>query len=168
MDMQTQCAEHHGKGWYKLIGRVLLGLVFLLAGWMKLTGFSAFVGQLGQTGFPLPSLFAVLAIIFEFGGALLLISGFHVRLAAWMLIIFTAIATVVYHDPMSNQVQMMMFMKNLAIIGGLLYVAATGAGKYGLAKWNRTYCKGGKMCPDCRVDMEHEAMPMQGGMRQGM
>lgn len=166
MDMQNHCAEHHGKSWYKLIGRVLLGLVFLLAGWMKLTGFSALVSQLAQTGFPLPVLSAVLAVIFEFGGALMLITGFHARIAAWMLIVFTAISTVVYHDPMSNQIQMMMFMKNIAIIGGLLYVVVAGPGKYGLAKWNRKVCPLGDKCMDCRADDagEHTHEMMQPGM----
>lgn len=166
--MQGHCAGHHGKGWYKLIGRILIAAVFLLAGFGKLTGFAGAEQMIAQGGFPMPALFTVLAIIFEFGGAILLITGFHARTAAWMLIVFTAIATLVYHNPAGGQMAALMFEKNLAIIGGLLYVAVAGAGKYSLAKWNRMYCKGGKMCPDCSVctecDHKHD-MPM---MQQGM
>jgi len=151
-DSSCQCAGHCGKGWYKLVGRVLLGAIFLISGFMKLTGFAGTEQMLAQAGFPLPALFTVLAIVFEFGGALLVVSGFHARMGAWALIVFTAIATVVFHNPTTGQLNMIMFMKNLAIIGGLLYIAATGAGSYGMAKWNRAVCKGGKICPDCSVE----------------
>jgi putative oxidoreductase len=147
MDSMEQAGSSK-KHWLKLIGRILLGLVFLTAGWSKLTGFAGLVGMLGQVGFPLPTLFAVLAVVFEFGGAILLITGFHARTAAWALIVFTVIATAVFHDP-SNPQQLMMFEKNLAIIGGLLYVAVAGAGRYGFSRHNAMcpMCKNG-ICPD--------------------
>ena len=127
-----------------LVSRILLAIVFLVAGFGKITNFAGTVGYVTAGGFPMPELFTVLAIIFEFGGAILLITGFHARVAAWMLIVFTAIATVAYHNNFGDQAQMLMFMKNLAIIGGLMQVAMYGAGAWAL-KWN---C-GMKMCPDC-------------------
>lgn len=170
MDMQGHCAAGHGKGWYKLIGRVFLGAVFFIAGLAKIVGFSGATGMIGQAGFPVPALFTVLAIIFEFGGAILLITGFHVRTGAWMLIVFTGLVTAIFHNPADGQMAALMFEKNLAIVGGLLYVAATGAGRYSLAKWNRKYCKGGNMCLDCRTcpecDHAHAEAPAAQGEQQ--
>ena len=137
--------------WYKLAGRVLIGSLFLVAGFAKITNVTGAEQMVAQGGFPVPALFTMLAIVFEFGGALLLISGFHARLAAWGLVVFTAIATVAYHNPATSPMAALMFEKNLAIIGGLIYVVAAGAGKYSLAKWNTKFCKGGKYCPDCRT-----------------
>lgn len=138
--------------WYMPIGRVLLSLLFIVAGWGKLTGFAATVGMIAAAGFPMPTLMAVLAIIFELGGGILLLTGFHARMAAWMLIVFTAIATVGYHMDWSNQMQMIMALKNVAIIGGLLFVTRVGAGGYGLAQYNTVCCRCQNMCPDCSAE----------------
>ena len=149
----------HGGGKTVFVGRVLLGLIFLVGGWMKLTGFAGTEQMIAGAGFPAPALMAILAIIFEFGGGLLLITGFHARLASWMLIVFTAIATIAYHNPFAgDQMALIMFLKNIAIIGGLLYVSVYGAGAWSLGTWNRQWCKGGRMCPDCKVDMEGKEM----------
>lgn len=154
-DMKCGCEGRCGAcgGKTAFFGRVLIASLFLMAGWTKLTGFAAAEQMVAGAGFPAPAFFAVLAIIFEFGGGLLLLTGFHARLAAWMLIVFTAVATAAYHNPFSgDQLAMIMFLKNLAIIGGLLYVTAFGPGKWSLSKWNTKICKGGSMCPDCGVD----------------
>jgi putative oxidoreductase len=135
--------------WYMPIGRVLMALLFIIAGWGKITGFAGAVGMVAAAGFPMPTVMTVLAIIFEFGGGVMLLLGFHARLAAWMLIVFTAIATLGYHMDWSNQMNMIMALKNLAIIGGLLYVAKIGAGGCSLAKHNTSVCMGSNMCPDC-------------------
>ncbi len=149
-----QCA-HGGScrcgGWYLAVGRVLLALLFVVAGFNKLTGFQGTVQMVAGAGFPAPELMTALAIIFELGGGVMLLLGFHARLAAWMLIAFTAIATVGYHMDFSQQMQMIMFLKNLSIIGGLLYVASVGAGSWSLAAWDRKLCMGGDMCPDCKA-----------------
>ena len=153
------CGGSGNGGKTAFFGRVFLGILFLLAGWMKLTGFAGAPQMIAAAGFPAPAFFAVLAIIFEFGGGLLLVTGFHARMAAWMLIVFTAIATVAYHNPFAgDQMAMIMFLKNLAIIGGLLYVTVCGAGAWSLASWNRKVCKGGTMCPDCSAEMPKEDM----------
>lgn len=150
-DSQCPCPSGEKRGWFKLVGRVFIGLIFLIAGFAKIVGFWDAAGMIAQAGLPAPALMNVLAIIFEFGGALLLISGFHVRIGAWMLIVFTTIVTAVFHNPADGQMAALMFEKNLAIVGGLLYVVATGAGKYGLGKWNRAICPLGDKCPDCRA-----------------
>ncbi len=155
------CGGHCGCGRNTaFIGRVLLGLVFLITGLAKLTDFSGTEAAIAGAGFPLPALFTVLAIIFELGGALWLIIGFHARTAAWMLIVFAVIATFAYHNPFTYGVGVsnIMFLKDLAIIGGLLFVTAHGAGACSLTKWNKKICKGGKMCPDCRMEEDSVTM----------
>jgi putative oxidoreductase len=114
-------------------GRVLLGVLFLIAGWGKLTGFEGTVGFVASAGFPMPEVVTVAAIIVEFGGALMLIAGFKTRIAAWALAVFTLIATFAYHNVFADPSQQIMFLKNLAIIGGLLYVARFGSGMWSMS-----------------------------------
>jgi putative oxidoreductase len=116
-----------------LAGRLLLALLFLPAGLMKIGGFAGTVGYIGSMGLPLPTLGAILAIIVEVGGGLALLAGFGTRLAAVALALFTLVATVVFHAywavPADQaMVQQLMFFKNFAVVGGLLVLAAYGAG----------------------------------------
>jgi putative oxidoreductase len=133
------------KGYAITLARVLLALVFLIAGWSKLTGFEGTVGYIASAGLPMPEVLAVLTIIVELGGAILLIIGFHARIAAFALAVFTLLATLVYHMNIADPLQQTMFLKNLAIIGGLLYLKV-----YGPGPWSLSYkaCPG-TMCPDC-------------------
>lgn len=117
-----------------LAGRILLAAIFLVAGYGKLMAFAGTSGYFAKLGFPAPDVMTVLAIAVELGGALLLIAGWHARWAAWALILFVAIATFAAHrfwelDAAQYLNQMNHFLKNLALIGGLLYVAAFGAGR---------------------------------------
>jgi len=116
-----------------LIGRLLLAAIFLVAGIRKLMGIAATVGYFTKLGFPMPEVMAWVAVAIELGGALLLILGWHARKGAWLLILFVAIATAMAHrfwefDAAQYANQMNHFLKNAAIIGGLLYVAVLGAG----------------------------------------
>ncbi len=138
--------------WYTFFGRILIASLFLIVGWSKIADFSAAEQMIAAGGFPWPALFTVLAIIFEFCGVLMLLFGFHARLAAWMLIVFSLIATFTYHNPTVSQADLLMFLKDLAIIGGLLYVVANGAGRGSISHWNERVCKMGKACPDCGAD----------------
>jgi len=151
--MDNTCGCYQGckcGGWKQLVGRILLAALFLIIGWGKVTNFPGTVGFVASGGFPMPELFTVLAIILELGGAILLITGFHARTGAWMLILFTAVSTVAYHNAFADASQQIMMLKNLAIIGGLLHVVAYGAGRMSLKYWDK-YCWGGKWCPDCKV-----------------
>jgi putative oxidoreductase len=116
-----------------LLGRVLIALIFAYFGYMKLTGFHGTVGYFGKLGFPLPEVSAVLAVLFELGGGVLLIVGLKTRWVAWALVLYTVVATAVAHrywnypaDQAFNQ--MSHFFKNVALIGGLVYIAAFGPG----------------------------------------
>lgn len=139
-------------GWLVTISRVLIALLFVVVGFGKITGFGSTVVMVASAGFPMPEIMTVLAIIFEFGGGLMLLLGFHARTAAWMLVVFTVIATLGYHMNWANQMNMLMTLKNLAIIGGLLQVAIYGAGRWAVARdWK---CPMHKMCVDCKVREE--------------
>ena len=116
-----------------LLGRILLSLVFLIAGYRKLMGVAASAGYFGKLGFPMPEVLVWVAIAIELGGAILLIVGWKTRWAAWLLALFTLIATFAAHrfwevDAAQYANQMNHFLKNLAIVGGLILIAATGPG----------------------------------------
>jgi putative oxidoreductase len=116
-----------------LIGRLLLAALFLPAGISKIGGFSGTVGYIASAGLPLPELGAAIAIVVEVGGALALILGYGTRWAALGLALFTLVATVIFHNfwavPAEQMmVQQLMFFKNVAVVGGLLVLAAFGAG----------------------------------------
>lgn len=112
----------------KLAGRVLLALMFVLAGWSKITGYSgtqAYMASAGVPGFLLP-----LVILTELGGGLAILLGWQTRLAAIALFGFTIIASVLFHADFGNQMQQLMFMKNLTIAGGFLTLFAAGPGRF--------------------------------------
>lgn len=115
-------------------GRILLALVFVISGVRKAMAVAATAGYFAKLGFPMPEVLAWLAVIIEVGGGVLLIIGWRTRWVAWLLALFVLIASFAAHrfwelpDPAQYNMQMVQFLKNLAIIGGLLYVAAFGAG----------------------------------------
>ena len=118
-----------------LAGRLLLAMLFLPAGFSKIAGFAGTVGYIASKGMPLPELGAVLAIVVEVGAGLALLGGFGTRWAALVLAGFTLAATFIFHNfwgvPADQaMVQQLMFFKNMAVVGGLLTVAAWGAGAW--------------------------------------
>lgn len=122
-----------------LAGRILIALIFVLSGFGKIAGFGATVGYIASQGLPAPQLFAIAAIVFELGGGLMLLLGWRARLGAAALFIFTALAAVLFHNfwaaPAEQaQLQMIMFMKNISMMGGLLYVLVYGSGPFSLGK----------------------------------
>lgn len=122
---------------FTLVGRVLMAALFLPAGVSKIAGFAGTVGYIASKGVPLPEAAAIIAIIVEVGGGLALILGVKTRWAALALALFTLIATFMFHNywtlPADQQmVQQLMFMKNIAVIGGLLTLAAWGAGAWSM------------------------------------
>lgn len=117
-----------------LAGRVLLAYLFVPAGWAKIAGFSGTAGYIASQGLPLPEVAAAIAIGVELGLGLLLLIGWQTRWAALGLAIFVAAITPIFHGywsmPEAQQMmQKLMFNKNLAITGGLLALAAFGAGR---------------------------------------
>jgi putative oxidoreductase len=122
-----------------LVGRVLLALLFVPAGFSKLMGFAGTVGYISSVGAPLPQVAAVIAIIVELGLGLMLLVGFKTRFAAVVLAIFTVVASVLFHNYWSMPadkafVNQLMFFKNIAVTGGLLAFVAFGAGRFSIDK----------------------------------
>ena len=120
-----------------LEGRLLLALLFLPAGIGKITGFAGTVGYIGSVGLPLPALGAVIAIVVEIVGGVALIAGFGTRIAALILALFTLAASFFFHAywavPADQQfVTQLLFMKNIAVVGGLLTLSAWGAGAWSM------------------------------------
>ena len=120
-----------------LVGRILLALIFVTSGVSKLANIAGTAGYIASAGLPAASLLAVLAGLLEVVAGLALIVGFQARWAALALGLFTLVASVIFHAywavPEAQQmVQQLMFMKNLAISGGMLLVAALGAGPFSL------------------------------------
>lgn len=118
-----------------LLGRMLLSVLFVVSGWGKIVGFADTAGFIGSKGLPLPQVLTALAIAVELGGGLLLLIGWKARWIAWAMAAFTVVITPIFHsfwnvpaaEVMDQQVH---FLKNLAIIGGLLMVAAMGPGRF--------------------------------------
>ena len=117
--------------------RLLLVALFLPTGIGKLTGFAGTVGYITSVGLPMPEVAAVLAAAVEILGGLALLFGFGTRLAALALAFFTLVASFFFHNywgvPADQQfVQQLMFFKNIGVTGGLLALAAFGAGGWSL------------------------------------
>ena len=118
------------RSYVPLLGRVLLGLIFVMSGMTKVTGFEATQQQMAAQGMPLTAVFLVGAIIVEVLGGLSVILGLWARAGATALFLFLIPATLIFHTDFSQQTQMIMFLKNLSIMGGLLLVMAFGSGAY--------------------------------------
>ena len=122
-----------------LVGRLLMAVIFILSGISKITGFSGTVGYISSQGLPLATLAAILAIIVELGGGLMLLVGWKTRWAAAVIAVFTVFAALLFHNfwavaPDQAQNMMIHFMKNFAMVGGLIYVVVFGAGSLSVDK----------------------------------
>ena len=118
-----------------LAARLLLAALFIPAGLSKIGGFAGTAGYIGSVGLPFPELGAAIAIVVEVGAGIALLLGFGTRWAALALALFTLAASFFFHAywalPAEQQMmQQLMFMKNIAVTGGLLALAAFGAGAW--------------------------------------
>jgi putative oxidoreductase len=113
-----------------LLGRVLLAVIFLLSGFGKLTAIAGTAGYFGSLGLPLPTVTAIIVGLIELLGGVAILVGFQTRIVAWVLAIFTVATALVAHTGWADQMQMINFLKNLAIAGGFLVLASSGAGSY--------------------------------------
>jgi len=122
-----------------LIGRIFLAVIFLVSGFGKIGGFEGLIGQIASKGFPVPEAFAAATVAIELGAGLMLVFGWKARWAAFLLAVFTAVVTVFFHNfwampEAQKAMQQIQFMKNLAVIGGLLMVIAFGPGRLSIDK----------------------------------
>jgi putative oxidoreductase len=127
------------------LGRLMLAALFLMAGFGKLAAPAATKAYIASAGLPLPDLAYLLAVAAELGGGLLLLLGLQTRLVALALAGFTLATAVFFHADLADQNQMVHFLKNLAISGGLLHVAVLGGSTVSLDAWLRRVGQSAKL-----------------------
>ena len=115
-----------------VIGRILLGIIFILSGVAKLGNPAGTQAYIASVGLPLPLLGYIIALVAEIGGGLMLLVGYRARLAAVVLAIFTVAAAVFFHHAFDDRNEFIHFIKDLAIVGGLLQIVGFGAGAFSL------------------------------------
>ena len=111
-----------------LAGRILLAVLFIPAGFSKISGYEGTQGYMEAMG--VPGMLLPLVILLEIGGGILLVAGFKTRLVALALAGFSVVAGFLFHYQPAEQIQMILFMKNIAVAGGFLLLVAKGAGAY--------------------------------------
>lgn len=114
-----------------LLGRALLSIIFIIAGAKKIFGFAGTAGYMASKGLPMSEVLLVLTIIIELGGGLMILVGWKARWAATAIFLFLIPVTFIFH-PVTDPDQFNAFMKNLAIMGGMLYIMVYGSGTYSL------------------------------------
>ena len=112
-----------------LAGRILMGVLFFMSGLSKIGAPAATIGYIAHVGLPLPVGAYALSTTVELVGGALLMAGFQARLVASVVAVFTLATALFFHNNFADQDQMIHFMKNIAIIGGLLQLVAFGAGR---------------------------------------
>ena len=122
-----------------LVGRILIALIFVNAGFHKIGGFEGTAGYIASKGLPMPQVLAALTIALELGGGILLIVGYQVRLVAILFFLWLIPTTFIFHkfwgiDAAQVQNQMNHFMKNVSIMGAMLMLVAFGPGAYSVDK----------------------------------
>jgi putative oxidoreductase len=115
-----------------LVARFLIAFIFLMSGLGKIANVSGTQQYMEQHGMPFTLLFLIGAVAVELLGGLSLLTGYKTRLGAFLLFLFLIPTTLIFHTKFSDQTQVIMFMKNLAIMGGLLLCVTYGAGKISL------------------------------------
>jgi putative oxidoreductase len=117
---------------YAAFGRFLIAIMFILSGLGKIAAPEATQGYIASVGLPLPMLSYLLAIFAEVGGGILLLLGYRARIVSLALAIFAVVTALVFHHNFADQNQMIHFLKDFAIAGGLLQIAAFGSGAFSL------------------------------------
>lgn len=113
-----------------LVGRIFISAIFLMAGLSKIRGYEATQGYMEAMGVPAAMLPLVIAT--EVFGAIAIILGYKARIAAFLLAGFSLVSAVLFHFNFADQIQSILFMKNVAMAGGFLYIVVHGAGPFSL------------------------------------
>ena len=115
-----------------LVGRVFISLIFLLSGINKIRNYEGTVGWMESLG--MPGIFLIPAIILEIGAPILIMIGYKVKISAALLSIFCIATAVIFHNDLSNQMQFISFMKNIALAGGFLFLVVNETKDFSLDK----------------------------------
>jgi putative oxidoreductase len=122
-----------------LLGRILIGAPFVMSGLGKLAAYGATVGYIAAMGLPVQPLAFVMAVLTELGGGLLLLSGYRARTVSLAMAVFCVVTALFFHHNFADQNQMIHFLKNVMMAGGLLQITYFGAGAFSLdARARRT------------------------------
>ena len=119
------------------IGRILIGLPFAMSELSKLAAYSKTTAMIAAAGLPFPPLAFAVAVTVELGGGLLLVLGYRVRPVALVMAVFALATAVSFHSNFADQNQMIHFLKNVMLAGGLLQIVAFGAGAISIEQWRR-------------------------------
>ncbi len=111
-----------------LIARILLSVMFIMAGLQKFGSIEGTAGYIGSVGLPAGTLLAWLTAIFETLAGIAILIGFKTRIASVLLAGFCIVASLIFHFNFADQMQMLLFMKNITVAGGFLALYAAGAG----------------------------------------
>jgi putative oxidoreductase len=122
----------HFQGVVSLVGRILLATIFFVSGLSKIADPASTIGYLTAVGMPLPEVAYAITVVLEVVGGLFLFLGYRVQPAAIALAVFSVVAAVLFHGQIGDQNQFAHLLKNISIAGGLLHVAAFGAGSLSL------------------------------------
>ena len=117
-------------------GRILISLIFVVSGISKLGNYSGTQGYMESVG--VPGMLLPIVIAVELLGGLAIILGWHTRIAAFLLAGFSLVSAVLFHANLGDQMQMIMFMKNLALAGGFLMLVSLGAGPWSIDNRSRS------------------------------
>lgn len=128
--LPTRRGGHALQPWIELAGRLLLGVLFLFSGLGKIAGYAATAGYMSAMG--VPTVLLPMVIVLEVLGALLLFIGWKARSVAFLLAGFSLVSAAIFHANFADQIQLVMFLKNVSIAGGLLLVVANGPGPYSI------------------------------------
>jgi putative oxidoreductase len=132
LDGEDERSTHSYANAIALVGRVLLAIIFVMSGAAKLAEPAGTIAYIGAAGLPLAPIAFAGAVAAELGGGIALILGYRTRVVAAALALFSLLAAVAFHSAFADQNQMIHFMKNVAMAGGLLQVVAFGAGRLSL------------------------------------
>jgi putative oxidoreductase len=117
-----------------LAGRLLLAYLFIDAGYGKIAGFAGTAKYMASKGMAMVEPLLVATIVIELVGGLMIAVGFKARWAAWVIFLFLIPVTAIFHPAWADPAQAIAFNKNLAIMGGMLYLALVGPGRLSLDK----------------------------------
>ncbi|HWS65738.1 MAG TPA: DoxX family protein [Steroidobacteraceae bacterium] len=112
-----------------LVGRVLIAVIFLLSGWSKIAGYAGTQAYMQSAG--VPGALLPVVILVELAGGVAIVAGLYTRLTALILAGFSIVAALLFHNG-PDLIQHIMFLKNLGLAGGFLFLVANGAGRLSL------------------------------------
>jgi len=128
------------KEWGPVVGRILIGALFLMAGLSKIPGWEGTAGYMASKGVPMVSVALAITVIVEIGASLMIIAGYKARIGAAALLVWLIPVTFMMHDfwnvadAMQARIQMIMFNKNVALMGTMLLIMAFGSGPKSISK----------------------------------